>query len=117
MSESTPANKNTWAMLIHLSALCGFIGVPFGHVVGPLVLWLVKREEDPMFDAHGKEALNFQISLTIYAIASCILMLVLIGFVLIFIVFIAGLVLTIVGAVKASKGELYHYPATIRFLS
>lgn len=115
--ETPKDDTNTWAMFTHLSALCGFIGVPFGHVVGPLIIWLIKRDGNPTLDAHGKEALNFQISLTIYAIVSCILMLVLIGFVLIFVVVIAGLILTIVGAIKASKGELYRYPATIRFLT
>ena len=103
-------------MFIHLSALSGLIGVPFGHIVGPLILWLIKREGNPTLDAHGKEALNFQITSVIYGIVAAILLIVLIGFVLLPLVVIANLVLTIVGAVKASKGELYRYPLTIQFI-
>jgi uncharacterized Tic20 family protein len=115
--EPSQDDTNTWAMFTHLSALSGLIGVPFGHIAGPLVLWLIKRESNPVLDAHGKAALNFQITWMIYAIASAILILALIGLVLFPIVLVANLILTIVGAVKASKGELYPYPLTIRFLN
>src|SRR5882757_1478342 len=101
--EPPKDDTNTWAMFTHLSALSGFVGVPFGHIVGPLVLWLIKRESNPTLDAHGREALNFNISIVIYAIVSFILILVVIGIVLIIIVALAALILPIVGAVKASK--------------
>lgn len=107
---------NTWAMFTHLSALSGLIGVPFGHIVGPLVMWLIKKDQNPVLDAHGKEALNFQISSILYAIVAFISLLVLIGFVLLPIVVLGNLVLTIIGAVKANNGELYRYPLTIRFV-
>ncbi len=90
--------------------------MPFGHIAGPLVLWLIKKDQNPLLDAHGKAALNFQISWLIYAIISGILIVVLIGIVLLPLVLLINLVLTIVGAVKASNGELYRYPLTIRFL-
>lgn len=115
--EPPSRETNTWATFTHLSALSGFIGVPFGHIVGPLVMWLIKRDDNPTLDAHGKEALNFNISMVIYAIVSVILMLVLIGFVLIFAVALIALILPIIAAIKANKGELYRYPLTIRFIS
>src|SRR5450432_681964 len=113
--EPPKDDTNNWAMFIHLSALCGLVGVPLGHIVGPLVLWLVKREGNPTLDAHGKEVLNFQISCYIYGVISLILILVLVGLVLFPLVVILNLVFTIIGAVKAGKGEFYRYPLTIRF--
>jgi len=114
--EPTSKETNTWAMFTHLSALSGYVGVPFGHIVGPLILWLIKKDQNPVLDAHGKEALNFQISSVIYGIVAFLSIFVLIGFVLLPAVVIANLVLTIVGAIKANNGELYRYPCTIRFL-
>ena len=71
-------DDQNWAMACHLSALAGFL-VPFGNIAGPLLVWLLKRAEIPLVDAHGKEALNFQITVSI-AIAVCIpLMFILIG--------------------------------------
>ncbi len=108
-----PKEARTWGMLCHLGALAGFIGIPFGNIIGPLIFWLVKRNEFPFVDEQGKQALNFQISLTIYGLISAVLCLILIGFVLIFAVLIFGLVMTIMAAVKASKGESFHYPLAI----
>ncbi|MHC4819193.1 MAG: DUF4870 domain-containing protein, partial [Planctomycetota bacterium] len=94
----------------------GFIGIPFGNILGPLVIWLIKKDEMPFVDDQGKEVLNFQISLTIYAIISGILCLIFIGFLLLPAVLIFGIVMTIIGTIKASSGERYRYPFTIRFL-
>jgi uncharacterized protein len=110
------APDRTWDVLCHISALAGFI-VPFGNILGPLIIWLIKKNEVPSVDAHGKESLNFQISVTIYMAVAAILMLVLIGFVLVIVVAIAAIVLVVIAAVKASSGELYRYPLTIRFLN
>jgi uncharacterized protein len=105
-----------WAMLCHLTALTAFIGVPLGHILGPLICWLLKKEEYPLVDRHGKEALNFQISMTIYAVVSGVLILAVIGFVLLPAVLIADIVLTIIASVKVANGESYRYPLTIRLL-
>ncbi|MDH4319273.1 MAG: DUF4870 domain-containing protein [Desulfobulbaceae bacterium] len=105
-----------WAMLCHLSALCAYIGIPFGHILGPIIIWQLKKNDYPMVDEHGKESLNFQISITIYAIVSGILMFVIIGFALLAALIIFHLVLTIIAAVKTSDGEHYRYPFTIRLL-
>ena len=79
---SSPAltNVRTWTALCHASALLGVLFHFPGHILGPLIVWLVKRGESPEIDAHGKEALNFQISILIYEAVSLVFCLVLIGF-------------------------------------
>jgi hypothetical protein len=109
------ADDRTWGMLAHLSALAGFI-IPFGNIVGPLVVWLVKKDKQPFVDDQGKESLNFQILVTIAAVISAALMCLVIGFVLLPIVAIVALVFEIVAAVKANQGEAYRYPLNIRFI-
>jgi len=109
-------DEQNWAMICHLSALAGFL-IPFGNIVGPLIVWLIKRAEMPMVDVHGKEALNFQITVSIAMVVCIVLMLVLIGFLLAFIVGLGALVLTVMAAVKVSNGDYgYRYPLSIRLL-
>jgi uncharacterized Tic20 family protein len=115
MTDTNQATERTWTMLCHLASLSGlFTG--FGALLGPLIVWLIKKNEIPAVDAHGKEALNFNISLFIYGIISGVLTLVLIGFVLLGIIFLMWVICTIIASVKASNGEFYNYPVTIRFL-
>ncbi|MBA1381265.1 DUF4870 domain-containing protein [Pseudomonas brassicacearum] len=104
-----------WAMFCHLSALLG-IWIPFGTLIGPLVLWQLKRDSDPFIDAQGKEALNFQITVAIASAISLLLMVVVIGFFLFGLVAIGALVLTIIGGVKANEGQPYRYPFTWRLV-
>ena len=113
-AELTQDEKN-FGMLCHLSALSGFI-VPMASLVAPLIIWLLKREESAFVDRQGKEAVNFQISFLIYAMVCCLLMFVLVGFVLLPILAIFGLIVIILGAMAASKGEDYRYPFSIRFI-
>nr|WP_292006438.1 DUF4870 domain-containing protein [Chiayiivirga sp.] len=116
MAQGTPsAEERQWALFTHLSALVGFF-IPFGNLLAPLIFWQVKKNEMPFIDDQGKEALNFQITVAIAAVVSFILMFVLIGFLLIFVVGLAWLVLTIVGAIKANNGEYYRYPMTLRLI-
>lgn len=118
MSDAPQVSKEeqNWAMGCHLAALAGFL-VPFGNIVGPLVIWLIKRGEMPMVDRHGKEALNFQITVSIAFLICIPLMFVLIGIPLMFAVAIAALILTIMAAVKVSNGDFeYKYPFAIRLL-
>jgi len=112
MSESQARN---WAVLIHLSALLGFI-IPFGNIIAPLVIWLIKKEESPFIDDQGKEAVNFQISMTIYAIISAILIVIIVGFVLLIAVGILEIIFIIIAAINASNGVKYRYPLSIRFI-
>ena len=118
MSENTQSAKEeqNWAMFCHLSALSGFI-IPFGNILGPLIIWLMKKDTMPLVNEHGKEALNFQITVAIAMIISIALMFVLIGFLLAPIIGIAALVLTIMAAIKISNGQLdYKYPFALRLL-
>ena len=114
--SSATGDERTWGMWAHLSSLAGFIGVPFGHIIGPLVIWLVKKDTMPYVDRQGKESLNFQISMTIYSIVAGVLVLVVVGFILLLGLIILDVVCVIIAGVKASKGEEYSYPVTIRFL-
>ena len=120
MTDAAPQvskDEQNWTMGCHLAALAGFVGIPLGNILGPLVVWLIKRAEMPQVDAHGKESLNFQITVTIAAMISIPLCFILIGFLLLFIIYIAALILTIVAAVKVSNGDYgYRYPFTIRLL-
>jgi len=106
----------TWAMFCHLSALSMFIGIPFGNIVGPLVIWLIKKDEMPLVDENGKESLNFQIAMTIYSLVAFLLCFVVIGFLLLFPLLIANLVFVIMAGIKTSNGEKYAYPLSIRFI-
>jgi uncharacterized Tic20 family protein len=147
-----PDEKN-FAMWCHLASLSALVGVPFGHLVGPLMVWQMKKNESAFVDEHGKESLNFQLSFLLYTFAAIIAMMLfffaligagaassagisvtnsprppgvlwpflfgggLIGpLLLILMVPFLDLILTIIAAVKASNGEHYRYPFTIRFL-
>lgn len=116
MAEMKEKEARNWAMFCHLSALAGCI-IPFvGNVIGPLVVWLLKKDEASIIDREGKKSLNFQISLTIYFVAAFILTFVAIGVVLLPAVGIFGLVMVIVAAVKTSNGENFKYPLSFNFV-
>jgi len=131
------------AALIHLSALSSYIGMPMGSILGPLIFWLIWRDQSSFIDEHGKEALNFNISILLYQI-----LIVLIGIIMFIgsltgvavtegenllpllltlpgvwllagglgLLAIVRLVLIIVAAVKAGNGEIYHYPLSLRLI-
>ncbi|WP_078592780.1 DUF4870 domain-containing protein [Evansella clarkii] len=84
--------------------------------IGPLVIWLVKKNDSEFIDYHGREYLNFLITMTVYSIISAILVVVLIGLLLLWIIGIAALILTIVAAIKAYEGEHYRFPFIFRIL-
>ena len=115
MAEKNKKQEKTWGMLCHLTALSQFIGIPFGHLIGPLVIWLIKKDEYPFVNEQGKASLNFQLSMTIYAIIAGILCLVVIGIFLLIAIAIADLVLIIIASVKVSNDEKFVYPFTIQF--
>ena len=109
-------NVRTWNVLCHASALLGvFFHFP-GHLLGPLIVWLAKRDASPEIDAHGKEALNFQISMLIYNLVAAVFCLILIGFVFLAILWVLNAVFVIIAAIQASDGKFYRYPMTIRFI-
>lgn len=127
-------------MLAHLSAVCGFF-FPFGYLLGPLIVWLVKREGSAFVDDQGKEALNAQISFTIYSLAAIFIGALLIGcamiggsshqygpsgffplgmipiaVALVGLVFILDIVLVIKASITTNRGEAYRYPLIFRFV-
>ncbi|WP_248961017.1 DUF4870 domain-containing protein [Sphaerisporangium perillae] len=104
------SDDTTLAMLAHLLGL-------LTSFLGPLVLYLVKKDESPYVRDQAAEALNFQITLFIAYAVCAILALILIGFLLMFVVWIGSLILMIMASVAANRGENYHYPMNIRFVS
>ena len=120
-SPATPGtvpteNERTWGMLAHLSALAGLVMPLIGIVLGPLVVWLARRDESEFVAAHAKEALNFNISVLLGALACMLLMLVFIGFLLGTALFVAWLVMMLIAAIKASEGQAYRYPFSLRLV-
>jgi hypothetical protein len=121
MSE---ADRKNWAMAAHLSALIAFVGVP--SLIGPLVVWLAKKDSDVYVTAHSVHALNFNISVLIYTIVGSIALGIIglatlgIGFLLaipvVIIALVVWLVLVIQGGLAASRGEQFRYPMTIDFV-
>ena len=115
MSNGMPdKDARTWGMMCHLVALSGYI-VPFGNILGPLVVWSIKKDDHPFVNDQGKEALNFQLTMTLCFIASLLLVFVFIGLLLLVILCIFVLIMIIVAAIKANEGVYYRYPLTIRF--
>ncbi len=116
--QQTPVEKDarTWGMFCHLAALAAFVGIPFGNILGPLVIWLIKKNDYPFVDQQGKSALNFQISMAIYAIIPFLLVFVVIGIPLLIALGVADLIMVILAAVKANNGESYKYPLSIKFI-
>lgn len=110
-----PRDERMWGMLAHLSALAGFI-IPFGLIIGPLVIWLIKRDQSYYVNQQGKEALNFNISITIYFFISGLLIFLIVGIFTAIAVGVMWIIFTIIAAVKANNGEAYYYPLTIRFI-
>jgi uncharacterized protein len=116
-TPSTPSDIRTWCVLCHASALLGLFFHFLGHVLGPLIIWLLKRGDSPEIDRYGKESLNFQISMLIYDAVAAILCVILIGIPILIGLWILNTVLVIIASVKAGQGEFYRYPFTIRFIS
>lgn len=121
--SSSETQARTWNMWCHLSALAGLIGIPFGNVLGPLLVWQIKKNEFPSVEIHGKAALNFQLTILIAAVvagvAGFVLSFILIGFLLFpvaILIGLCGMVFAIIAGIKANDGEEYHYPYSIEFV-
>jgi uncharacterized Tic20 family protein len=105
-----------------MSALAGLI-VPFGNVIGPLIIWQMKRNEFPSVEEHGKEAVNFQLSMLIYLVAGGALavlgMFFCIGWLLVPVLMVIGfgaLIFAVVAGVNANDGVMYRYPLNLRLI-
>ena len=80
--QPQPQEARTWAMLCHLSTFAKYLAIPFGNIIGPLILWLLKKDQHPLVDDQGKEAMNFQITITLLYAVAFVLSFVLIGLLL-----------------------------------
>jgi uncharacterized protein len=99
----------------HVSTFAGLV-VPFGSVIGPLTVWLTRRDRDPFIDQAGREALNFDITITIYGSLMLVAALILVGIPLLIAGVIAWVVLASLAAAKVSQGQTYRYPLTLRLI-
>jgi len=104
-----------WATILHLSLLSGLI-IPLGGLVVPVIIYMLKKDDVPGLVPHGRVVFNWVISFILYGIICVLLMLIAIGFVLIWILGLLGLIFPIIGAIKANDGEVWQYPLSIRFL-
>jgi len=115
--SGTPAEEkdtNTWAMILHLSMLSGLI-VPMAGLIVPIVIYVLKKDHLPGLRPHGYVVFNWMISAFIYAIISIILMVIGIGVLLLGALALVSLIFPIIGGVKASEGEVWPYPLSIKF--
>jgi len=113
--SSSSNDVKMWAMFCHLSALAGYL-IPFGNIVGPLVIWQIKKNEFPLVDDQGKEALNFQITVALAAIVCFLLMFVVVGIFLLMALGITNLIFIIIAGLRANQGESYRYPFSLRLV-
>ncbi|RKY77092.1 DUF4870 domain-containing protein [candidate division KSB1 bacterium] len=116
MVQNNTDKSRSWAMLCHLSALSIFVGIPFGNIIIPLIIWLLKKDESELIDANGKESINFQITFTMVLIITGILCMLVIGFIFLPVVLIADLVFVIQATIKTNEGTEYKYPYSIHFI-
>jgi hypothetical protein len=108
--------ERKWAMFAHIGTFSSMF-IPLGNFIAPIVIWQLKKNESEFVVDQAKEALNFQITVIIYALISFLLVFIFIGFFLIFALVIFSLVIVIVAGVKANEGEYYRYPMCIRLIS
>lgn len=118
MAEEIPGEARQWAMACHLIALVGLIGNVVGFGLGPLIIWLLKKDDHPFIDEQGKEALNFQITMFIALAISFLLAMVFIfiGIVLLIIVGLFMTIFPIIAAIKVTDSMHYRYPFSMRFI-
>jgi len=109
-------DENMWAMFCHISAFSGFV-IPFGNIIAPLIIWTLKKDEYEHVNDQGKEALNFQISITIYVFISFLLIFVAIGIPLLIITLLFAVIFTVIGGINANDGIKYRYPFTLRLIN
>jgi uncharacterized protein len=109
-----PDQERLWAMLAHLlSFVAAYLFLGF---VAPLIVLLVFGPRSAFVRAHAVESLNFNLTWLLYGIIAVILAFVLIGFLILAILGVAYVVLVIIASVRANNGQMYRYPATIRFV-
>jgi len=118
IGKETNRDARMWAMFCHLAGLAAFLPVApiLGGIIAPLIIWQIKKDDFAFVDDQGKEAVNFQISIILYALGAALLCFMCIGLVLLPAVGIFDVVFLLIAAVKANDGVHYRYPMTNRFI-
>ena len=111
----TSSDERMWSILVHAAAFAGVL-VPFGMILGPFIVWIIKKPESLLVDRHGRAALNFQISMLIYYIVAGILVFVAIGLLLLIVLVIFWFVMVLVATIRAADGRDPGYVLSIEFL-
>ncbi len=119
-SESKELNQNArmWGMFCHLAGVGGLLPVlpVIGSIIVPIIIWQIKKDEFGFVNEHGKEAVNFQISILIYAAVACVFCFACVGFALLPAVYIFDFVCLLIAALRANDGQRYRYPLCIRLI-
>ncbi len=125
------SSARTWSILCHLAGFGGYVVPVLGSILLPLVFWLMRRDEDPFIDHHGREALNFQITLffvymavfmmgVMVFLSSLLVGPAVLGLLPLFFVFaivpLYQIAMIVVAAVKANEGDWFRYPLTLRLI-
>ena len=115
---TTPISREArrWATICHLSAFVGLLGNGIGFLLRPLIVWLIKRDDDPFIDEQGKEAVNFQLTMFLLFFVAAVFVLILIGIPMLLAILVMAIVFPIVAAIKSNEGQHYRYPLSIRFI-
>ncbi|MEI8213380.1 MAG: DUF4870 domain-containing protein [Planctomycetota bacterium] len=108
-------NERTWGMLLHFSVFAGYV-LPLAGLIAPIVIWQIKKDEFPSIDVHGKNVMNFLISMFIYGVVAVLLTFVIIGIPLLALLGIVGIVFPIIGGIKANNGEIWKYPGMLQLI-
>ena len=116
IQQNNERKSHIWGMLCHLTALLGIVGIPFGHILGPLAVWLFKKTAYPFVDEQGRESLNFQLSMTVYALVAALLIYFKFGMFLLLLIAGINAILVLLASIKALNGESFNYPFKIRFI-
>ena len=109
------SKERTLAMACHLSAFAGIV-IPFGNILGPLIVWLLTKDAYPLADDQGKESLNFQISVFLYSIVCGLLVFLVVGIFLLLVLMLFAVIQVIKASISANNGNKYRYPLCIRFI-
>ncbi len=135
-NNATPTkDEKTWAMLCHLSVFSFILGIPVAHIIAPLIIWLIKKNQSQFVDYHGKQSLNFQITITLICLIGIVFYFLVIGsaffsqnfgfirialmslsFIIILVCIITDIVSTIRASIRAYRGEYYKYALSFKFL-
>ena len=116
-AQQIPKEERQWAAFAHLAGLFMLIIPPLGGILGPMIIWIMKKDDMPFVREQGREAINFQITMLLAMLVSGALILVLVGLVLLPLVILTDLVLIIVATLSASDGGAYRYPFSLRLIS